>query len=718
MSYLDYVNILQGTASSFRYSNGNTLPLTMMPFGMNSWSVQTRGRDAGWFFHPDDRHIEGIRLTHQPSPWIGDYANFILLPQSGKLYLDEDNRSSSYRPEESIFRPDYLKLYLNRYGIKVELIPTERGAHIRLDYKKTENSRLLFIPFDGICEVEIDTKNKLLKGWVTSKAEAILPDNFAEYFVMKFDCPIKVQESHCFKVGEREQELNLLKKGEKIGAVVGLDLPDDGVVNVQLSTSFISQEQAELNFRRELSGISFKEIRERASLAWEEKLTRIEVESEDLEHKKTFYSCLYRCFLFPRIFYEYDANNEKVHYSPFDGNIYNGPMYTDNGFWDVHRTTYPLFSIICPDRLKEILSAWVNVYKESGWMPKWVSPGERGIMPGTLIDAIFADAAVKGIDFDLKTAYEGLKKHATQKPDNSAVGRSGIESYLKYGYVPHDKVKESVNQTLDYVYGDFCISQIAKILGKEDDFKEFSQRSLNYKNLFDKETGFMRARSSNGQFKEDFNPYRWGGEYCEGGAWQNSWSVFHDIEGLASLMGGKEVLIEKIEKLFAEPPIFAVGEYDKEIHEMSEMGAVDFGQCAISNQPSLHIPYIFAVLGRPDLTHYWKDRVLKELFNSSKEGFPGDEDNGSLGAWYVLSAIGLYPFCPGTEKYLLSNPLFQKTVINLPNGKSLTINGSEEKEEIYFKERVINDKIWSESYVTQENIYEGGIWKIKMPEEQ
>lgn len=714
MSYLDYVNIRQGTDSSFRYSNGNTLPLTTMPFGMSSWSVQTCGKEGGWFFHPDDRHIEGIRLTHQPSPWIRDYGHFIIFPQTGPLYVKEDNRYSSYRPEDAVFRPDYLQIYLNRYGINMELTPTERGAHLRLQYDNQDNARLLFLPFGGLSEIEIDADNALLKGKVTSVAEPILPENFAQYFIMKFDCPINIFGSGSFNLEDGKLKDRLVDQGEDLGAAVSFDLPEDGIVNVKISTSFISQEQAGSNFAQELSALSFDKLREAAAQVWEDKLAKIEVESERLEDKQTFYSALYRCFLFPRIFYEYDKNSNQIHYSPFDGNIYDGPMYTDNGFWDVYRTNYPLLSILCPERLAEILNSWVNVYQENEWMPKWLSPNERGIMPGTLIDAIVADAAVKGIDFDIAAAYEGLKKHATQKPDRPEVGRSGLEEYLEYGYVPYDQAKESVNQTLDYVYGDFCIAQVAKLLGKEEDYQKFIRRSLNYKEIFDSETGFMRARDSSGEFKEDFNQYRWGGEYCEGGAWQNSWSVFHDVAGLASVLGGREELIAKIEELFAQPPTFAVGEYGKEIHEMSEMAAVNLGQCAISNQPSFNIPYLFTVLGRPDLTEYWKRRAMVELFDASNKGFPGDEDNGSLSAWYVFGAIGFYPFCPGVNQYVLSNPFFEKFRINLPNGRKLEIKANNSDEKIYTEQLRINNEEYNKLYITQEDIYKGGNWIFEM----
>lgn len=314
-------------------------------------------------------------------------------------------------------------------------------------------------------------------------------------------------------------------------------------------------------------------------------------------------------------------------------------------------------------------------------MPKWSSPGERSMMPGTLIDAVFADAYVKEIrEFDAETAYEGLLKHALQAASDPHLGRKGFAAYEQYGFLPADQFHESVSNTLDYVYGDFCIAQFAKALGKEEEHQLLISRAAHYTKLLDPSTGFMRGKQADGSWTEPFDPEEWGGDYCEGSAWQCSWAVPHDVLGLAEAMGGKEVLLQRLDELMTAEPVFRVGSYGFEIHEMSEMAAVDFGQCAISNQPSFHIPYLFTALGAPERTEYWTSRLARELFSSGVEGLPGDEDNGSLCAWYIFTSLGMYPLCPGVPEYVTGSPLYQRITIQLENGKQIIIEAEGDSE--------------------------------------
>ena len=280
-------------------------------------------------------------------------------------------------------------------------------------------------------------------------------------------------------------------------------------------------------------------------------------------------------------------------------------------------------------------------------------------MPSTLIDAVIAEAAVNGIGSHavLERALSGMLKHANERSAHSKYGRDGIELYLKYGYVPREDYRESVNLTLDFAYGDWCIATVAKVLGREELVAEYMRRAKNYQKLFDPDTGFMRGRDRAGKMAEDFDPITWGGEYTEGSAWQSSFAVPHDVDGLAALYGGKERMIEKLDQLFAEPPRYRVFGYGGEIHEMTEMAAVDFGQMAISNQPCFHLPYLFAALGDQEKTDYWVERLVKEAFTPTVDGYPGDEDNGSMSAWYVLATIGQYRLCPGKTEWISSKRL-------------------------------------------------------------
>lgn len=662
MKYLPYVNIKQGSKSVSRFSNGNTLPLTQMPFGMVSFVPQTQVDRGSWFFHPDDRSLEGIRLSHQPSPWIGDYGCFVLLPQREKPLAETGTNWSSYRPEEAQLNPDHLNVYFQRYRTEMTIAPTERGAAIELDYTGDEKALLSFLPVGGEMGHRIDSEKNRVYGYTTYHSLDVAR-NFKTYYVMEFDTPIIADETFV-SLGSNDS----VKKGTSIeGEKSGIHVTFDGKkVTGRLAISYISEEQATLNLEQELSGKTFKQIHGQAESTWEEYLSRIEVETETEEQMKTFYSCMYRSFLFPHKAHEYDDQGNPIHYSPATGKVHPGVRYTDNGFWDTYRTIYPLYALIAKEEYAEMLEGFVNDYIEGGWLPRWLSIGEVGCMPSTLIDAVIADAAIKGIVSNelLEKALEGMIKHANIAGPEARYGRNGVKAYLEHGYVPYDVEGESVNLTLDAAYGDFCIAQVAKVLGKADIEKQYLERAKNYRHLFDPVTGFMRARDRNGEFRPDFDPYTWGRDYTESSAFQPSFFVPHDLDGLVDLYGGKEGFIQKLDELFAAEPRFNVGGYGVEIHEMSEMAAVDFGQCAISNQPSFHLPYLYAAVGEQEKTDFWVKKICDELMTAEDDGFPGDEDNGTMAAWYIFSSLGLYPICPGKPGYVRSSSLVKKALIN------------------------------------------------------
>lgn len=722
MAWLDYVNPLQGTASYMNYSNGNCLPLTARPFGMAAWSPQTNEAGGGWFFHPSHRLFEGMRLTHQPSPWMGDYGHLTLLPQSGAPFLSAGTRGSSFRPDDMVVKPDYFRIKLLRYQTELELTPTVRCAALRLRYHRPEEtSRLVLAPFDGESSVRIVPAERKVTGYTRANSHGA-PASFALYYTLEFDCDVDAVQSGVF---DRSYEPTAAWSGEgdRVGASIVLARPESGVVNVRIGTSFISLGQAERNLRAEIGERSFDEVRAEAAEVWERTLGRIEAEDEDRSKLDTFYTCLYRTSLFPRVWYEYDESGAMKHYSPYDGRIHDGPLYSDNGYWDTYRTEYPLLSLVAPSVLGEILQGWVNVYKEGGWMPKWASPGERSIMPGTLIDAVFGDAAVKNIGgFDLETAYEGLRKHAMQEADTPALGRRGLSDYLRYGFLPSDRYHESVNNTLDYMYGDFCIAQIAAKLGKREDGELLTARSRGYVKLFDPQTGFMRGRLEAGGWTEPFDPIAWGGDYCEGGPWQCSWAVQHDVRGLAALAGGSDAFKRRLDELFRMAPDFKIGAYPVEIHEMTEMAAIDFGQFALCNQPSFHIPYLYTAIGYPAGAQYWVRRAMEELFSAGPDGFPGDEDNGSMSAWYVFGALGMYPLCPGVPEYVIGSPLFARVCIHLENGKQIRIEAADNSlDNKYVRSTRLNGDLHPRLYFTHEELAAGADIRFEMcdaPSEQ
>ncbi len=657
------VNILQGTDSDYYFSRGNTLPIAALPFGMAHWTLQSRSNSA-WMFQPGDRRIQGFRCTHQLSPWLSDYGHATFMPFSGDAKPEPDARSSSYRPEEAALAPDSLRLRLLRYEADVELVPTERCCVLTAKFAA-----------GGACGlfIEIPTKGGVLKPdaskpdnsrrvlhFESAANDGGVPENFATYYMVQFAQPwdsFELKEIHGSRV-----------------AVVRFKA---GPIEARIATSFISLDQAERNLRLEVGDRSAKELRARAADEWNAHLGRIEIGGASKEQQRTFYSCVYRALLFPRTFHEPDAHGKPHHYSAFNGKVEPGVMYADHGYWDVYRAWYPFMSLVFPERLGEILQAWVNAYREGGWMPQFPAPGYRACMSGSLIDSLFADAVMKDIPgFDREAAYEGLRKHATQpgNPDKG-YGRQGIEHYLKLNYLPADHVDQSVAETADAAYGDFCIAQIAAKLGKQDDAAMFLKRSENWRNIFDAETKFFRGRNQDGTWLGSgltpFDPFTWGSPYEEGAAWQHRWNVPHDVPGLIAATGGEKAFAAELDKMLALPPTFHVGVYGQEIHEMSEMAALPFGQYMHNNQPVHHVLYLFAAAGRADRTQYWVRRVLNEAY--SPANFSGDEDTGSMAAWYILSALGFYPVCPGKPEYTLGSPLFPHATVHLAGGKTLQV---------------------------------------------
>ena len=661
----DLVRVQQGTASTFEYSNGNTLPFTGMPFGMCYWAPETAA--GKWFYHPEHRKLRGFRATRQPSPWIGDYGQFQFLPQCGPMHLDADARAAAFRPQDMQLSPAGIDAYLRRDQVRVQLSATERCAMARIEFKAAGDKRIIFDTASG--HWEADVEGRVIRGQVRTNNGGV-PDNFCNYVYIEIDA--------AFSVGP-----------QSVDGLLHIELANDvSALQMHMAQSFISDDQAQLNLSHEIPHNDFEALRNNIKNSWNTSLSVIEIETQDSEQKATFYSALYRSLLFPRMLHEFDRDMKCLHYSPYDGEVHAGPLYTDNGFWDTHRTCYPLYALICPERLSEMLEGWINAYREGGWMPKWASPGYKACMIGTHIDAVFADAYVKGVPFNAEAAYEGLKKHAFEESDGSNNhGRIGLEAYLKLGYVPCDQVKEATSRTMDFAYNDWCIAQIADGLGDVEARDQLLERAQNYHNVFDQSCGFMRGRNADGSWRDNayseggFSATEWGGPFVEGSAWQCGWAVQHDPEGFIALHGGPEQVEAKLDTLLSTPPVFEVGSYGKEIHEMSEMAAVDFGQYAHSNQPSHHILYYYTLVGRADKCAYWVRKTCDELYTASADGLAGDEDNGEMSAWYIFSALGFYPFCPGSDQYVFGSPLFEKASIRLSNGKMFVIEARNQAED-------------------------------------
>ncbi|MEK8132374.1 GH92 family glycosyl hydrolase [Paenibacillus filicis] len=701
---LHYIDTRQGTNSKYTYSNGNTLPYTNVPFGMNHYVLQTQA-EGSWFFNPNDRVTQGIRLTHQPSPWMGDFAHFLMTPiADDKIKGTPFSCQSSYRPEEAVFKPHYLRFKQQRYNIVTELTPSCYGAALRLTYQSNQQAGFV-INAAKKSAFQLDADNRTLRGFVNNYAGA-QDENFGIYLVMTFDKPIDLWNTGYYNADKQFVSCKSLE-GENQHYVIRFLDAEQSVLNIRLATSFISYAQAELNLQREI-GASFDQLKDSAEDQWNHYLSKIQVTHQSEEALRTFYTCLYRMFLFPQKFYELDANGEPVHYDTTSKTVKKGILYTNNGFWDTFRTVYPLYSILAPREYEEMLEGFLNSYRETGFLPKWLSPDERGLMPGTLIDAVVADAAVKGIaDKLMPELLEAMLAGATTQSEKNIYGRQGTYDYAKYGYVP-SSYHESVNHTLDYAYSDYCISVVADKLGKQELAEQYRRSALNYRHIFDSETGFMRAKDAEGRFREDFNDTSWGLDYAEGSAWQSSFAVYQDVAGLIDAYGSEQRFFDRLTELCNKAPHFDVRGYGFEIHEMSEMAAVDFGQLAISNQPSFHLPYLFSYAGQPASSQVVLKQIITHLFNSGFDGFPGDEDNGSMSGWYIFSSMGFYPVCPGSGEYVLGIPLFDTVRIELPNGSYMSITTDNNNPQSNFVSEVKLDReSYTKLFITHEDIMAG-----------
>lgn len=697
----EYVNILQGTDSNYFFSRGNTLPIAAMPFGMAHWTLQSQS-ETPWMFQPRDRRIQGFRCTHQLSPWLSDYGHAVFLPFAGEPKLEPDARSSSYRPEEAQLLPYALRLKLLRYQADAELVATERCCVITAKFADAGPRGLLFEIPGKSGAIEPEDSRRVVRFESRANAGGV-PDNFATYYVVQFSEPWQSFEVR--DVG-----------GNRVG-VVRFQADANRPIEARIATSFISFEQAMRNLQTEVGARSTAELSAKGKETWNKALRKIEIAGATESQRRTFYSCLYRTLLFPRTWHELDEDGNPRHFSAFNGKVMPGVMYADHGYWDVYRAWYPFMSLVYPERLGEILEAWVNAYREGGWMPQFPAPGYRACMSGSLIDSLFADAVVKDIaGFDREEAYEGLRKHATQPGDPSrGYGRQGIEHYLKLGYLPADRVSQSVAETADAAYGDFCIGQIAARLGKRDDADMFAKRSQNWRKIFDPKTRFFRGKNEDGSWLEPFDPFTWGSPYEEGAAWQHRWNVPHDVSGLIAAMGGDQATVAALEEMLTLPGKFNVGVYGQEIHEMSEMAALPFGQYMHNNQPVHQVLYLFAASGRRDRTQYWVRRVLNEAY--SAQDFCGDEDTGSMAAWYILSALGFYPLCPGKPENTLGAPLFPHAVVHLDRGKDLVVDAPGNEPKTAYAERItLNDGEHHSALVDHATLARGARLRFDMQE--
>lgn len=708
-----YVNTLQGTNSKREFSHGNTYPTTALPWGMNFWTPQTGHNRDGWIYQYERDKMRGFRQTHQCSPWTNDYSAFALMPITGKLEPGQHQRESAFSHENETAKPHYYKVAFDN-GIVTEMSPTERGVHFRFKFPKTGDAYVVVDANNGGSMVKIFPKERKIIGYCKNTVPSV-PKGFANYFVIQFDKDFTAQ-------GTWKNNEGIVNKGalqaedDYVGAYI--QFKQGETVQAKVASSFISMEQAALTLQQELGNYrQLEQTKEAAQKIWNTHLGKIQLEGGTEEQKATFYSCFFRSMLFPRKFYEYNAEGKPIYYSPYDGQIHQGEMFTDNGFWDTFRSQFPLNALLHPDFHGRYVKSLIDAYDQSGWLPSWSFPGHSGGMIGNHAFSLLADAWAKGFrTFDPNRALEAMLHDATNKPSfGNSIGRGGWKDYFTLGFVPTQTNGEATSKTLEYSYNDWCAMQLAKQTNKQFYVDVFERQVTNYKNVYDPGTRFMRGRLANGSWAPNFNPLAWGGAFIEGSAWHYHWSVFHDIQGLVNLMGGERNFIAKADSVFTMTNQFDVGTYGHVIHEMAEMEAINMGQYAHGNQPIQHFFYLFNYVGQPWKSQYLSRKIMAELYNSGPNGYCGDEDQGQTSAWYVISAMGLYSVCPGTTEYVVGSPLFPKMTILLENGKKLVIEALNNTDKnVYIQSAQLNGKPFTQNYLQYEDLMNGGLVQFTM----
>ncbi len=705
-SPVDQVNTLMGTDSEFKLSTGNTYPAIALPWGMNFWTPQTNKMGDGWVYGYRAYKIQGFKQTHQPSPWINDYGQFSLFPETGNLKLEGEERASWFSHKAEIAKPHYYSVYLADYDVTTEITPTERAAILRFTFPKNDKSWVVVDAFDKGSYIKILPSEGKIIGY-TTKNDGGVPKNFKNYFVIKFDKPFAESQVWSGKeIVAGKSEL----QSDHVGAAIRFVTKRGEQVNARVASSFISFEQAELNLK-ELGNDSFDQVCQKGKEIWNKGLSRIAVDGGTTDQVRTFYSCLYRAMLFPRKFFEFDKNGKMMHYSPYNGEVLPGAMFTDNGFWDTFRAVFPFFNMMYPSLNTQIQEGLVNAYKESGFLPEWASPGHRDCMIGSNSATIVADAYLKGCrGYDINTLYEAVIKNTKTEGPLTSVGRKGCDYYNRLGYVPYDvKIKENTARTLEYAFADWTIWRLAKELKRpQEEIDLFAKRCQNYRNVFDPETKMMRGRNQDGTFQKPFNPYKWGDAFTEGNAWHYTWSVFHDIQGLVDLMGGKKQFVHMLDSVFIVPPIFDASYYNTVIHEIREMQIMNMGNYAHGNQPIQHMIYLYNYAGEPWKAQKWVREVMNKLYAPTPDGYCGDEDNGQTSAWYVFSAMGFYPVTPGSGQYVVGAPLFKKITLSLENGKEVVISAPENSaDNKYIQTAKFNGKDYTKNWFSHEELMKG-----------
>jgi predicted alpha-1,2-mannosidase len=692
---------LMGSDSSFEFSTGNTYPAVCRPNGMHLWTLQTGANGDGWLYRYRDMKIRGVRQTHQPSPWINDHGAWSFMPLTRDA-LGADARSSWFSHKEETFEPYRMKVHLAEDCVTVELTATERAALARVTYPETDTPYFIVDAYGDKGKVRIDAASRRIWGESAFSRAGNLPEGFKNHFVLEFDRAFTEAGASGSVVRIKFEPM---KRGE--------------TVSVKIASSYISGEQAVCNLG-ELGDGDFTRLAAEGRDVWNARLGRIRVEGGSVDDLRKFYTCLYRTQIFPLALHEYDADGNAVHRNPETGRVEKGVYYAGTGFWDTFRALFPLLNFVYPDVNAKMTEGLRNCWRENGWLPEWSAPGFVNCMIGNNSASVVADACLTPGVASRETAeelYTALVHGANAVKDgNPSCGRLGWEYYNRFGYVPRDvKISYSAARTLEYAYDDWCIWRLGVALGRlEDETGVYLKRSGNWRNVFNPAHNLMCGRAADGAFDSNFDPFDWGGDFVEGCSWHYTWSVFHDVAGLAEAMGGKAAFAKMLDKVFELPSVFR-GYGGKVIHEMREMQVMDFGQYAHGNQPIQHMIYLYDWTDEPWKTQYWAREAMNRLYKPTPDGYCGDEDNGQTSAWFVWSALGMYPVCPASGEYALGAPLFEKTTVTFPDGCRLVVSAPDVTDRKRYAKRVSHNGMEHiGNFLKRDSLRDGGELAFEM----
>jgi predicted alpha-1,2-mannosidase len=695
----DFVDTRRGSNANGHFSRGNNFPAVAVPHGFNFWTPTTNA-GSNWIYQYAERNgqdnrprIEAFSLSHEPSPWMGDRQTFQVMPAiaSSAPSLDRATRAMSFDHANEVAQPDYYQVRFDS-GVTAEITPTDHAAIMRFTFPG-KAAQLVFDNRDADNGIELDKSHRAISGWSDSKSR-LSTGATRMFFYARFDRPVTAAGT--FDGSEREAASGWF----------GFDVGEGGAVNMRIATSLISVEQAKKNLDQEIAADdTFETVRERARTQWDQQLSVASIDTPNRDDKVILYSNLYRLFLYPNSGYENTGTRAKPSYSyaspfspPVSGNtalrtgarVVPGKVYVNNGFWDTYRTAWPAYTLLTPHTAGEMIDGFVQQYRDGGWIARWTSPGYADLMVGTSSDVAFADAYLKGVrNFDVTAFYMSALKNSAMVSTVPGAGRKGIGHTVFTGYTD-TSIEEGLSWSMDGYINDFAIGNLARELathppsdrrykGYADDAVYYRSRALNYVHLFDPEVNFFVGRNRDGSWRFDkkhFDPTRWGGDYTETNAWNMAFHAPQDGAGLAALYGGRDKLGKKLDAFFSAEGTFDVGDYGDVIHEMIEARDVRMGQYGHSNQPAHHIIYMYDEAGQPWKTQDKLRDAMNRLYVGSEigQGYPGDEDNGEMSAWWVFGAAGFYPLRMSTPEYVVGAPRFEHMTLNLEGGKQITIN--------------------------------------------